>query len=104
MSSALPSLSRDASLYVFHHVFLPPKLPQGDDFNDEHESTLLDTVIHALRGFKSHSPSRHGPVLDPVETMLDRLKKIRGISGGVNEENLKKVLEEMQTEGGLVCS
>ena len=48
---AMPSLSLEATLYLFHHIVLPPKLPQADDWKVEYEDALLDTTVEALRTF-----------------------------------------------------
>ena len=45
------SLSLPATLYLFHHVVLPPKLPGTDDWNAEYEDTLLETTVESLRTF-----------------------------------------------------
>jgi hypothetical protein len=44
-------LSLEATLYLFHHIVLPPKLPQADDWKVEHENALLDMTVEALRTF-----------------------------------------------------
>ncbi len=49
--ATVPSLSLEATLYLFHHVVLPPKLPQADDWKVESEDALLDTTVEALRSF-----------------------------------------------------
>lgn len=47
----MPPLSLEATLYLFHHIVLPPKLPQTNDWKVEHEDALLDTTVEALRTF-----------------------------------------------------
>lgn len=38
--------------YIFHHVFLPPEVPQQDDFNWEYEVQLLNIVSDTLAELK----------------------------------------------------
>uniref|UniRef100_L7ISD1 DUF6606 domain-containing protein n=1 Tax=Pyricularia oryzae (strain P131) TaxID=1143193 RepID=L7ISD1_PYRO1 len=38
-------------LYLVHHVFLPPKLPSGDDCSAKKEAAMLSTVHDALVDF-----------------------------------------------------
>jgi hypothetical protein len=37
--------------YVFHHVFMPPKLPQEDDFSDELEEWLCNRVTRSAEEY-----------------------------------------------------
>lgn len=45
--ASIPTLSPEAFEYIVHHVFLPPRLPQSDDFNHSHERQLLCVVLDA---------------------------------------------------------
>lgn len=47
----MPPLSVEATLYLFHHIILPPELPQESDLNAEYEDALLDTTIEVLCTF-----------------------------------------------------
>ncbi|KAL4804843.1 hypothetical protein BDV18DRAFT_161935 [Aspergillus unguis] len=101
-ASHTPSLSSGASSYVFHHVFLPPKLPQEDDYNAGYETSLLDTVICALGEFKAYVPTHHATVFDPVITMLARLRRIRALHGDLDEGMLEETLKHLMTKGGIL--
>ncbi len=41
-------------MYQIHHIFLPPKLPQEDDFEASHERDLLKNVLGAMEQFKAY--------------------------------------------------
>ncbi|KAF7173011.1 hypothetical protein CNMCM6106_007163 [Aspergillus hiratsukae] len=97
-----PALSLEASLYLFHHVFLPPKLPQSDDYDAGCELILLDSVIKTLQTFSALVPNQHRQVLGPVITMVARLREIRGSHGDVSEGKLKEALQKLDTEGGVL--
>ncbi|KAL4861979.1 hypothetical protein BDV12DRAFT_207643 [Aspergillus spectabilis] len=96
------ALSTEASLYLFHHVFLPPKLPQSDDYDAGCELILLDSVIDTLRKFRALVPNQYRQVLGPVITMITRLREIRGSHGDVSEGKLKEALQKLDTEGGVL--
>ncbi|KAJ9257552.1 hypothetical protein DTO195F2_5534 [Paecilomyces variotii] len=97
-----PALSLEARLYLFHHVFLPPKLPQSDDYDASCELILLDSVINSLQKFRALVPNQHRQVLGPVITMVARLREIRGSHGDVSEGKLKEALQKLDTEGGVL--
>lgn len=52
-------ISAMATSYAIHHVVLPPKLPQQDDRNTEHELALLEIVIRALESLRYHVKHEH---------------------------------------------
>lgn len=109
MASSLPmpnqntarGISRDAILYMFHHVFLPANVPQEDDYNPEYEALLLDRVIESLCRFKERAPSQHADTLDSITTMITRLRTICESQGYVNERELGKALTQLDTEGTI---
>ncbi|KAL4786748.1 hypothetical protein BJX76DRAFT_365241 [Aspergillus varians] len=97
-SSTTLDLSAREILYLFHHVFLPPKLPQEDDYNPDHDSILLDTVICALRDFRAHISSQHGEVIDSILAMVANLKETRGPHGDVDGVKLQAALETLDVD------
>lgn len=86
-------------MYLFYHVFLPPKLPQEDDYNPKYDNVLLDKVIGALRNFSCYAPSQDASILDTATRAVSRLRDIAGSQGDVNEEKLKKAIEQLCGEG-----
>lgn len=68
---------------AINHLFLPPKLPHGED-PDEVESRILDITIKAVADFRRLSPSH---VLDRVASLLRTFRAVH-TSGRVNEANL----------------
>ncbi|KAI9370544.1 hypothetical protein BJX61DRAFT_544525 [Aspergillus egyptiacus] len=95
--SALPgafNLTPGSSSYLFHHIFLPPELPQEDDYKAEYDLKLLDAVIYALHEFKANVPKNQGEILSTVITMVSRLRQTCGYQGDVDEAKLRKSLDE----------
>jgi len=52
-------VSKQDLLYVLNHVFLPPKLPQEDDYDPGHDFALCRFAYDASREFS--------PLLSPVQ-------------------------------------
>ena len=48
-----------ALLYQVDHIFLPPKLPQNDDYTVAQNRALIDHVLDALRRFKDDVEGHH---------------------------------------------
>ena len=87
-------------MYMINHIFLPPQLPQGDDFNVEFETILLKTTISALLQFQDQITDDQDAVIDLVYVMLDNLRTVRdSSSGAVSEDNLKDILMNICEEG-----
>ncbi|KAJ9492030.1 hypothetical protein VN97_g1201 [Penicillium thymicola] len=89
-------------LYLFHHIFLPPKLPQEEDYHAEREILLIDVVLDALHSFKVFLLEADAEVIDLATTMIARLRQIHGLNGEVDELELKKVLGRLEVEGGFL--
>ena len=94
-------MSSQAMNYLIHHIFLPPELPHGDDSKPEYEIILLDTVIEALRKFKSLIADDQYYILDSIlamvsamRTMLDSSSSQSGLVEGKLEVDLKKLCEQ----------
>ncbi|KAI0477366.1 hypothetical protein GGR56DRAFT_636982 [Xylariaceae sp. FL0804] len=65
-------LPRAGFLYQVHHVFLPPKLPQQDDFSESSEHELLQTVLGAMERFQCHvdQPAEFQPAIAMMRAKL----------------------------------
>lgn len=83
----------------FHHVFLPPKIPQEDDYSPQFEGVLLEKVVGALDEFSHYAPSQFSGNISTVITMVDRLKDVRGASGDLCAEKLTEALKELEAQG-----
>jgi hypothetical protein len=88
--------------YIYHHVFLPPKLPQEDDQNDGNEAELLRLTIEALQQFQrtltsSHRNYRH------VQTAVDMLRAMSSAHDpDVNESALRTFLRDKNGSGVMI--
>ncbi len=66
-------MSRDATSYLLHHIFLPPQLPHEDDFHLQHERALLDAVLQSSGKFRRHVPERQRGFADMANATLRKL-------------------------------
>lgn len=101
-STVLPNLLPEARSYLFHHVFLPPKLPQKDDYEAEYDLTLVDSVISALNGFKVQAPASYDSAIDPIIEMMIRLRDVQESHGNVSEKILEQELGKLDVYGKSV--
>jgi hypothetical protein len=90
------SLSVDATLYLTHHVVLPPKLPQEDDFDARHDRCLLDTVVCALQALReSVKDCNAKSVVSSGITSIKNLRDSRDIHGNVSEHQLREIFQKL---------
>jgi hypothetical protein len=92
----------EANLYLVHHVFLPPKLPQEDDYKPEHELVLLEKCIEALQQFKVYVSDSEADSIAAAATMVTRLAQTCGPNGDVDEKELRSALTQLYTDGGIL--
>ncbi|KAF2835465.1 hypothetical protein M501DRAFT_998922 [Patellaria atrata CBS 101060] len=89
-------LSTEAIMYLTHHIFLPPRLPQEDDSDLEYESIMLNVTLDALRKFKTHVVDENDGAIDLVIAMISSLMTIRA---SVGERELESALRELCKKG-----
>ncbi|KAJ5925771.1 hypothetical protein N7454_007281 [Penicillium verhagenii] len=98
----IQGISREDSLFLFHHLFLPPGLPQSSDFNPKNDILLLKAVIDALDGFRVHFHDQELAALTTIHTMFVRLKKTWSSDGNLLERELYEQFESLKKEGDLL--
>lgn len=91
---SIPTLS-----YFFHHVFLPPKLPGGDDRSAEKDDQLLSFVEDSLRRCSSIMEEQHQEVFRELRAMITSMRLVRNEHGRLNENRLLKALQELCATG-----
>jgi hypothetical protein len=85
--------------HAINHVFLPPKLPQSDDFDSTFDDALLDMVLTSLQDFK-HLVKEDS--IDAVTDLIRNIRAVRGDSGAINEESLKVALQGLREKGKVL--
>ncbi|KIM42918.1 hypothetical protein M413DRAFT_10316 [Hebeloma cylindrosporum] len=77
-----PSL--EDALYAFHHVFLPPKLPQEEDYEEDRDVVLCRLVYDACREFPSILPSQD--MQKKWSTVVQMLKNLLESTQGLDKD------------------
>jgi hypothetical protein len=94
-----------ATTYLIHHMFLPPQLPQEDDFDSSHEDFMLETTLSGLSSFKQSLPHAQHQIIDSVIAMITSLKATSDSTdstGGISEGGLKEVLGHLCAQGEYI--
>ena len=97
-------MSSGALSYLYHHIFLPPKLPQKDDIRPEYEVLLLDLVVEVLLILKARL-KQNGNDGDPLRPMISMIIDLRilvdstGHRLSMNEERLLSALNSLCAKG-----
>ncbi|XP_014555371.1 hypothetical protein COCVIDRAFT_27710 [Bipolaris victoriae FI3] len=85
----------DTTAYLYHHVVLPPKLPQQDDRSARNDAALLEVVVQALKTLKVHVKNEHvGPVMAAIAT-VENLRGSRDKHGLTSELQLERLLAQI---------
>ena len=85
-------LTSEATVYLYHHVVLPPKLPQEDDSDVAHEGPLFDMVIRALERLKIMVDKGCMNTIAFAIATVKNLQSNRDIDGNVSELQLEPLL------------
>lgn len=93
------TLSFDSIMYMFHHVFLPPKLPHKDDSDPQLEKTLLDILCSAIQIFKNDAAHSQYDVIQSASDMMEVCRSVRDDSGSISESKLKGALQNLRKKG-----
>ncbi|KAK2813760.1 hypothetical protein FQN50_000158 [Emmonsiellopsis sp. PD_5] len=81
--------------YLIDHVFLPPKLPQKDDYTFENSKELIKACLRASKKFQSFlAPGVH-PKWTTLVAMLQGMLDMRDSAGKLLSGNIKHKLEKM---------
>jgi hypothetical protein len=89
----------DAIMYLIHHNFLLPKLPNQDDTDFEYETILLDTILDALWKFKHLLAKDWNHIIDSVIAMVTNIRTVSDPEGRVTETKLDNALRILFRQG-----
>ncbi|KAK1638040.1 hypothetical protein BDP81DRAFT_515603 [Colletotrichum phormii] len=95
-------MAEQKSLYVYHHVFLPPQLPQSDDFSPRNESALLEVVQDSVVEFRKYVPESQASSVEIAIGLMQamvRLHQTLEDTVAVDESELLKILENPVNKG-----
>ena len=92
----------DVMNYLIHHVFLPPQLPQEDDYSAEHDTALLRAVIDALEDFRHYvveEQMKHAESVISMLSITDRVRDKASINGSLDPQFFKNALKNLSKSG-----
>ena len=97
----IQKMSLQSLMYLFHHVFLPPQLPQRDDSGGQHDAALLTVVADALEDFGSFGDHQHGIEIEHVRTTITRMLAVhdRHDNGHIVNDRLQATLRDVGDQG-----
>ena len=102
MAPTMNRISSNTIMYLIHHIFLPPKLPHGDDVDANNETILLDITIDGLLNFKDFVMHDQRDVVDSVIDMVTNLRTVRdcsGLEGTISEGQLENAMRDLRKKG-----
>ncbi|OTA75927.1 hypothetical protein M434DRAFT_383777 [Hypoxylon sp. CO27-5] len=88
--------------YMIRHVFLPPQLPQYDDYAVVREEALLNTVIKTLSQFKTYVEGEQIHMIDSVISSIQTLHQSPDTSSTPSEEQLLTAFELLSHQDGTI--
>ncbi len=85
-------LSPEATKYHLHHVVLPPELPQSDDYDAEHDRSLLQTATSNLQKLKPFVEAGQVGVVDAATASFQNLNHCLNNDGTISQVSLNDLL------------
>lgn len=89
------ALSIGSIVYLYHHVVLPPELPQRDDSDAAHERSLFTMVIQALEYMTDIVEESNIHTVTSAIAMMENLRNSRDTHGNVSEVQLAILLRDL---------
>ncbi|KAF1841017.1 uncharacterized protein K460DRAFT_347564 [Cucurbitaria berberidis CBS 394.84] len=84
--------------YLYHHIVLPPKLPQENDHVNSHERHLFSVVIQVLKDLRDNVRNEHIEAVTSAIATIENLRDGRDHYGDVSEAQLLALLTKL-TQG-----
>ncbi|KAM0416006.1 hypothetical protein ACHAPT_013033 [Fusarium lateritium] len=84
--------------YLFHHLFLPPKLPGEDDSSGTNEEHVINVVRDALARFIGESDQENGTAIRACMLMMDGMRTSRDFNGYLMEAGVQKALQNLGSQ------
>ncbi|KZL86418.1 hypothetical protein CI238_09692 [Colletotrichum incanum] len=96
--------SEESLLYLVHHIFLTPRLPQAEDLSPEREMALIQFIYKVALKFGSIGcePSEPAKSATSVMQTMVHVHKILGDIVTVDEDGLIRMLYQLETAGDTI--
>ncbi|KAF4469857.1 hypothetical protein FALBO_3237 [Fusarium albosuccineum] len=89
------TITRQRLDYLYHHLFLPPKLPGDDDSSVSNDTLLISFVQRALRQFLAESCSEYHAAVKVCISMMERMQASRSYLGHLDEDRMKETFQKL---------
>ncbi|KAM0433504.1 hypothetical protein ACHAPT_004384 [Fusarium lateritium] len=88
--------------YLFHHIFLPQKLPGDDDESASNVAALVSFVQRSLQRFLTESPADQVATRSCI-SMMGRMQKSTDNHGSLDEDGVRQVLRELSRDDSVAA-
>ncbi|KAK1974854.1 hypothetical protein LZ30DRAFT_810521 [Colletotrichum cereale] len=98
-------MSRQSIIYLIHHIFLTPQLPQENDFSVENEAALFQCLCKAVTKFRDFVPSEMREVVEVAAGMMNNMACVHqplGDTVAVDEGKLLEMLHELSKTARVI--
>lgn len=104
LNNVSSSLSSQMVKYAFHHVFLPPKLPEGDDRSATNELRLVELVRDCLIEFLPRTDLTNHEAIKSAVALMKNIHNATGSDGYLQEDGVRAVLKQIGPHSMLLCA
>lgn len=102
LDDASSSLSSKELEYIFNHVFLPPKLPNGDDASPTNELCLIELVRDCLTVFLPKTDPKDHEAIKRAVTLMKNIHSSTSLDGYLQEDGVRAVLKQIGPHSTLL--
>lgn len=81
--------------YLFHHLFLPPQLPGGDDTSTSNTVFLTEFVLTSLRRFTDELVEENAGNSRPAISMLQGMQFATESQGLLDHVGVERTLKQL---------
>lgn len=92
----------DPLKYIINHAFLPPRLPQEDDYNAKYSKVLIETCQTRLKEFVLQAPAEHRQEWVSITLLLRNMLAVIDGSGKLIRQKLTDVIMKMYIKGKIL--
>ncbi|CAF3505971.1 unnamed protein product [Fusarium graminearum] len=87
--------------YLYHHLFVPAKLPDGDDNCSKDDKLLMSFVHQSLESFITKIDSEAGTAIKACSIMIGPLQESKNIHGFLSAGGVPNVLQQLSPHGEI---
>lgn len=104
LNDASSGLSSQMLEYIFHHVFLPPQLPDGDDASPANELCLIELVRDCLIEFLPRADPSYHEAIKCAAALMKNTQTATSYDGYLQEDGVRAVLKQIGPHSTLLCA